>query len=442
MRWPSRRTRPASPPALAALLGVCAGWAPAAPIFAQELEPSPLAFGVDLADSSLADLRRARNALLDARDFDAALNPAQALVDAQENNRQPEYAADLATLGFILGELRRTDDALEHLIEAIDLVEAEEGPYTPALVEYYRSLGRAYIKGARYAEAIATLEQGQHISQRNLGLFNVEQSSLLDDLTTAYLGLGDTLEAHKVQLERLDNAVRRFGAADPRVVPFRYVLANYYERSRLPESARGQYEEVLKSQESRLGTNDPALLTPLREIAGIDLLISQGADTAHRDRLASLLEDSADASPAERGESLALLGDWATVTGDAPAAREYYRQAWSTLAAAPGIDVGSRFGKPLMLDFIAPLSPVDRAERRRPYVWGELVLEFDVSAEGLPSNVRVVNRDTRAAALAPRYLRRLRETHFRPRLVDGEPVPTAAVRATHYVRYYLNRDED
>lgn len=424
------------------MLAACLAWGAPAALEAQDERPAFEAEPLGLEATSLPALRRGRNALLEARDFDAALNPAQTIVDAQETERAPEYAADLAALGLILGELRRTDDAIEHLLDAIEIVETAEGPYAPTLVEYYRGLGRAYIKGGRYAEAIATLEQGQHISQRNFGLFNVEQSPLLDDITTAYLGLGDTTEAHKLQLERLDNAVRRFGATDARVIPFRYVLANYYQRSRLPESAREQYEEVLKAQESQLGDGDAALLAPLRELVSIDLLISQGEDPTRRDRLASVLEQNQDTSPVERGLSLALLGDWAIVTGDPDAARNYYRQAWAALAAEPSVDVASVFAKPLMLDFVAPISSVDRAERRRPYVWGQIVLEFDVSADGLPSNVRIVTRDERAATLQGRYQRRVRETHFRPRLVDGEPVATSAVRATHYVRYYVSRDEE
>ena len=72
-----------------------------------------------------------------------------------------------------------------------------------------------------------------------------------------------------------------------------------------------------------------------------------------------------------------------------------------------------------MLDFVPPLSPVDRNERSRPYTWAEIVLEFDVSAAGLPSDVRVVTRDASTSSLQTRYSRRMRETHFRPRLVDG-----------------------
>lgn len=394
------------------------------------------------AESSLDGLRRGRDGFAGARDFSAALGPAQSVVEAQREQRETQYPADLAALGLIQAELRSTDEAATNLLEAIGIVEAAEGEYSPTLIEYYRGLGRAYIKGALYQEAIVSLEHAQHISQRNLGLFNVEQAPLLDDITTAYLGLGDTAEARNVQVERLDNAIRRFGAGDPRVIPYRYTLAKYYEQSRLPESAREQYEAVLRAEEARLGVNDAGVLAPLRELVSIDLLVTQGAETEQRDRLAAVLEQNAGASPVERGLSLALLGDWATVSGDAAGAADYYRQAWNALRASSDTQAAAYFAKPAMLDFVPPLSPVDRAERRRPYTWAEIVLEFDVSREGLPSDVRVVTRDSAIVSLQARYSRRLRETHFRPRLVDGEPVATTSVRSTHYVRRYISKDEE
>jgi len=397
----------------------------------------------DLQDSSLPSLRRTRDAFIGVRDFSAALNPAAAIVDAQRDRREPEYPADLAALGLVQGELRDTEEAETNLVEAIEIVAQSEGEYSPTLIEYYRGLGRTYIRGGQYQRAVVTLEQAQHISQRHFGLFNVEQSPVLDDITTAYLGLGDTIEARNVQVERLDNAVRRFGAADPRVIPFRYTLGKYYEQSRLPESAREQYVEVLKAQETRLGLGDAALLAPLREVVALDLLVAQATDATQRDRLAALVDGNPDADATERGLSLAALGDWATVAGDTPTARSYYQQAWNALGTRADRDTVRRlFAAPVMLDFIAPLSPVDRNERRRPYTWAEIVLEFDVSADGLPADVRVVTRDESTATLQQRYSRRLRETHFRPRLVDGETVATTNVRSTHYVRRYVNRNEE
>jgi tetratricopeptide (TPR) repeat protein len=431
-------TRTATLRATAAALAACGVWPLA---LAQEAGIAPPAVA-GVSASPFANDRRTRDAFIDVRDFSSALPPAESVVDAQRNQQEAEYAADLAALGLIQAELRATDEALEHLLKAIEIVEDAEGANSPTLIEYYRGLGRTYIKAGQYQEAIVSLEQAQHISQRNLGLFNVEQAPLLDDITTAYLGLGDTVEAHNAQVERLDNAIRRFGAADPRVIPFRYTLAKYYEQSRLPDSARVQYQEVLKSEETRLGPADAGLLAPLRELVALDLLVAQGVDPERRDRLVALLEQNGGANPVERGLSLALLGDWATVRGDAAAAGGYYRDAWTALQENPELDVAAYFSKPAMVDFIPPLSPVDRAERSRPYIWAEIVLEFDVSADGLPSDVRVVTRDPQLTGLVSRYSRRMRETHFRPRLVDGEPVATTNVRSTHYVRRYVDKDEE
>jgi tetratricopeptide (TPR) repeat protein len=394
------------------------------------------------AESSLERLRRGRDAFIDARDFSAALAPAEEIVAAQREQPEPRYPADLAALGLIQGELRETDEAIDNLVEAIGIVAEAEGEYSPTLIEYYRGLGRTYIKGGQYQQAIVTLEQAQHISQRHLGLFNVEQAALLDDITTAYLGLGNTTDAQRIQVERLDNAIRRFGPADPRVIPFRYTLARYYEQSRLPESAREQYREVLNAQESRLGDSDAELLAPLRELVALELQVTQGADPQQRDRLAAVLEQNEGASAVDRGLTLALLGDWATVTGDTAAAHDYYRQSWGALQADRQVDAAAYFSKPSMIDFVPPLSSVDRNERSKPYTWAEIVLEFDVTAAGLPADVRVITRDPQMAALQTRYSRRMRETHFRPRLVDGEPVATANVRSTHYVRRYLTDEEE
>jgi tetratricopeptide (TPR) repeat protein len=402
----------------------------------QQDEPTPA------AESPLAALRRGRDGFMNVRDFSAALGPAERIVAAQQEQREAQYPADLAALGLIRGELREPDAAIDNLVEAVGLVSEAEGEYSPTLIEYYRALGRTYIKAGQYQPAIVTLEQAQHISQRTLGLFNVEQAALLDDITTAYLGLGNTVDAQRLQLERLDNAVRRFGAADPRVIPYRYTLAKYYEQSRLPESAREQYQEVLKAQEARLGGTDAELLAPLRELVALDLLVAQHTNPERRDRLAALLEQNSDAPAIERGLTLALLGDWATVAGDTAAARDYYTQAWSAFSSNPDVDVVTYFSKPAMLDFVPPLSAVDRNERSRPYTWAEIVLEFDVSAEGLPSDLRVVTRDPQTVTLQSRYSRRMRETHFRPRLVDGQPVATTNVRSTHHVRRYVSRDEE
>jgi len=416
-------------------------------VHAQQAAPAPAAAESPAGTpdaSALQAMRRARDGQVAGREFQAALKVAQDVVAAQQQSpHDVAYAGDLAALGRIHAELKEIDAAEARYLEAITLIAKAEGEFTPTLVDIYRGLGRTYIRGARYPEAITTLETGQNISQRNLGLFNVEQSPLLDDLTTAYLGLGDTTEAQRRQLDRLDNAVRRFGADDPRVIPFRYVLGNYYERSRLPESAAKQYEEVLKSQTASHGDTDATLLGPLRRIVKIDLLITQVSKPEHRDQLAMLLEHLPDADVVERGLSLAVLGDWATVANDAEGARAYYNRAWADLAKEPQFDVTTYFSQPSMIDFIAPLNPVDRNTRSRPYAWTQVQFNFNVSPDGQPSNVTIVGlpEEQEPTPIQSQYNRRLRETHFRPRLVAGNPSLTTNVISTHYFRYYLEKEK-
>ena len=349
-------------------------------------------------------LRRGRDGFVGARDFSAALGPAESIVDAQREQREPQYPADLAALGLIQAELREIDDALDDLVEAIGIVEDAEGEYSPTLIEYYRGLGRTYIKSAQYQQAIVTLEQAQHISQRHLGLFNVEQAALLDDITTAYLGLGNTTDAQKSQVERLDNAIRRFGAADPRVIPFRYTLAKYYEQSRLPESAREQYRRGVE------GARDAARRTRRRAPgAAARARRARSARRARRGSRAARPPCRACSSRTRTLHPSSAGSRWRCSATGPPSPATRPRPATTTSKPGarcitnPEVDVAAYFRKPTMIDFVPPLSSVDRNERSRPYTWAEIVLEFDVSAEGLPSDVRVVTRDPQTTALQSRY---------------------------------------
>jgi tetratricopeptide (TPR) repeat protein len=441
MPWPNNRKKLAKTTSAALL--ACAAALAAGSLAAQPGARGGTQDGILTESAGLQTLRRARDTLMGISDFDAALNPARTIVERQESGTpDADYPKDLTALARIHAETGNFDTAETGFIKAIDLIEAAEGEFSITLVDPYRALGRSYIKAARYPEAITALEEAQHISQRNLGLFNVEQTPLLDDITTAYLGIGDTVEAREMQLERLDNAMKRYGVDDPRVYPFRYQLADYYQRSRMQLSAREQYEEVLKSQETQLGANDPALLSPLRQLMKIDLMMTQGEDDAAHARLTAILERSADLDPVERGLSLAMLGDWATVTGDAAAARAFYQQAWGALSSKPDVDVASYFATPIMLDFIAPLSAVDRGARSKPYSWAQITFRFDLSADGRPFNVQTVGREGPPGPIEARYNRRLREAHFRPRIVAGEPVATDNVQFTHYFRFYVEEEDE
>jgi tetratricopeptide (TPR) repeat protein len=381
-------------------------------------------------------LRRARDAFVAAGDFTAALEPATAVVAAGEAD-DPRYVEDRLLLARIQAELRRFDDAETNYLAAIGALEDRDGETSQTLVDPYQGLGRSYLNARRFTEAITVLEHARDISQRNTGLFNVEQSEIIDDITMAYLGTGDTDAARRLQQQRLNNAIRRFGADDPRLAPFHSHLGDYYDSSRLRASAREQYERALELQQGDAEAGPATDLGPLRKLVGIELALGD-SDEAQQELLAELQRNAAIAG-IERGLSLALLGDAAIAREDFGVARDFYLQAYRAFAASGNVDPVEYFGRPQMIDFVAPLSSVDRGARRDPYAWGSIVLEFDVSAEGRATNVETVEL-TPPGETRVDYGRRLRETHFRPELVDGVPVSTSNVRLTHYFRYYVDDD--
>lgn len=407
-----------------------------APAPASSPASSPADSGAADSAATSTSLRAARDALIDAADFQAALKPAEQVVRMLDGSNDPRLPTDIATLARVQAELDNFDAAELNYLKAIDLIQKADGEFSASLMDPYQGLGRSYIKSREFREAVTALDQARHISQRNLGLFNVDQTSLIDDLTTAYLGLGDTVTAEKLQQERLDNAVRRFGDTDPKTIPFHYQLASYYDESRMRSAAREQYETVVRLIRQQGAGDDTALLKPLRDLLRIDLLLGDRDDG--RTQLLSILGRDANLEPTERALSLASLGDWSTAKDDAATARGYYTQAYDLLRDTSDKSPDDIFASPQMIDFIAPLSPVDRGERARPYAWGTIVLSFDVSADGRASNVTTVSASP-AGLMDAAYDRRIRETHFRPRIAAGAPVATANVRFTHYFRYYTDR---
>jgi tetratricopeptide (TPR) repeat protein len=385
----------------------------------------------------IAVLRTARDAFAGAGDYPGARSPAEQIVTTLDATAEGPSVDDLLRLARIQSELREFEAAERNYLRAIEILE-EEGETSAALIGPYQALGRSYINARRFPEAVTVLEQARDLSRRDAGLFNVGQSTLIDDLTAANLGLGNTVAARELQLERVDNAVRQFGAGDPRVVPYHDHLGKYLSDSRLRVSAREQYAQALAIQEASFGPTDPRLLGTLRKLVQVDLLL--GRDVGARERLVEVLERNPETDAVERALSLAVLGDCASVVEDLPLARQYYVEAFAAAEKSSLAEAERLFATPEMIDFIPPLTPVDRGARSRPYLYGSIVLEFDLSAEGRAENVQSVSAEP-AGFMDSDYVRRIRETHFRPRLAAGLPVPATKLRFTHYFRVYAAKED-
>jgi len=346
----------------------------------------------------------------------------------------PRDGQALVELGELQTELAEFQMAQESYLAGIELLVEENGEYSPSLIEPYTGLADAYLRNQQPLEAITILEQAQHISQRTFGLLNLEQTRLLDEITRAYLLIGDTAEAQNIQRERLTLALRRFGETDPRAIPFHNQLANYYDRSRMRIRAREQYEAILAIQRENFGDNDGRSLLPLSKLLRIDILLRDS--TSARRRLLHGLESNDNATPIQVGNALAALGDWELALRRTDSALEYYRDAYATIQAVEPEAAAEYFATPRFNDFRPPPSQVDLGGNRASHSWGSISVEFGISAEGRATDIAVVEAHPRGLMNAL-YVQRLGEASYRPRLIDGEPADTAAVSYTHQFRYFV-----
>ncbi|HSG64330.1 MAG TPA: tetratricopeptide repeat protein, partial [Gammaproteobacteria bacterium] len=138
-------------------------------------------------------------------------------------------AADVLARAALQARLDELDAAEQSYLEAIQLITSSEDEFSSSLIDAYRGLARVLARRGDHPEAITILEQARHISNRNFGLFNLDQLEILDELSAVYEDAGDTRQAQEAQREILDVAERHFGPKDAGVVPYRFRLAEYYE---------------------------------------------------------------------------------------------------------------------------------------------------------------------------------------------------------------------
>ena len=351
-----------------------------------------------------------------------------------ETGADPEDTTSLFELGAVQTELSEYGNAADTYLRGVESLVESEGEFSPLLIDPYVNLADVYRRDGQYPEAITVLEHAQHISQRNFGLFNSDQMSIIREIGRVYETAGDTRSAQEVQQRLLELGLRQHGGDSLEIVPFHYDLAEYYEASRMRAKAREHYETVVDIREMHYGELAPELLEPLRALLRYDILSS---DTGFaRRRIEEILEKGAKIPPIERALSLALVGDWELAARREESALALYGEAYAVLSASDPAAADALFESPAVINFIPPPSPVDLSGSVSDFAWGEITAQFEVTANGRARNVEILEA-LPANLMEARYRRRLRETYFRPRLADGVPAETASVRFTHRYRYFV-----
>ena len=108
--------------------------------------------------------------------------------------------------------------SVDSYLAAISNAIENNGLYSQELSEHYEALGVLYFQQGEYESAIEAFEDAMHIQKVNKGLFNLDQSKLVEYLIRTHIARGDFVEVdnHKHYLYYLQD--KNLAPDDPRLV--------------------------------------------------------------------------------------------------------------------------------------------------------------------------------------------------------------------------------
>lgn len=406
---------------------------------------TPLALGENLPQGPAPLGRIELELALERAEADAEAAQAASLarewlgaVEAEFGTASPEHIAALTRAGRAHRLAEVFDDAERLLRDALALDREANGPLSPAQLAPLTELGRLYQAIEEHPLALATFAEAQGLSRRTLGLLNLAQLEMLDGMAESLLAMEAYDEAESRQREAFDIAERHHGPETLALLPRLYEFAFWLRRTGRLGEERALYMRAIRMLEADGGPEDPRLIDPLRRLAKshqyaasfIEPRGMAGGPTGYPSadqalgRALTLAREMAEPRPALEALILLDQGDWRMASGRRSAALEHYREAWQRLEEA---EDGPRlrqswFGTPAAVTSPQPSWRGVRPRGSEPGLeHGQVIATYTVNVDGRAENIEIVEsfppgrKDTTVR-------RTLRETRFRPRFEDGEPV--------------------
>lgn len=370
-----------------------------------------------------------------------------------------EMASDAAARESLMA------DVLEYQRE-IQRIEEQQGAYADGLSEQLLSLGTALQRNGEHALAIDAFKRGTHLARINEGLYSTRQMALLQGEIASHIAIGafETADErqrylYRVQAETLSDVSRGQAFMQHAVWQRQAYEAGLGEDpfSRLPRMY-SLYRLALTEFVESEGNSSPLLLPPLygmlrsqylisgfvgetsegkfrsrtvfnneeaRQIAYGNQSFKEGSSVIRAifDVTVSLPDDSLE----DRAKVSVMLGDWQIWHGKRTEAAETYALVYGELADAEDAQELSDalFDTPRALPALPGVRGLPEPEEEAE---GHLLLEFDVSDRGRVVDLVRLDDAVVNDEKADDFMRRLRQTTFRPRISDGMPVETKGLR--------------
>jgi tetratricopeptide (TPR) repeat protein len=377
--------------------------------------------------------------------------------------------AGLFFLGPAFGQETGTDtdyvaprEPSNDYLDAIDRIEAENGPYATELSDLYLGLGQSLLDNGEYEQARDAFHRGVMVMRVNSGPNSPEQTNHLFLIANIETILDKPRSADNV----LDNVYfinsNYYGETNPAMLPVLERMYEWYLVARPPGSDDTDYtdyertieltEEMVELSEAANGMGHPATSVAYRRLGEAqfqtvrymtseDLYIAitggtlgqEPSVTTHYDagskafrKYLDSLAANESTTPLEYAEALAEMGDWYLTLGRSRRARIQYRQAYQVLAQSEEYAelADSYMGQPKPVHFLYP--EPDFLEDA-PAELEDLSLDISITVTrfGDVHYVEVLNAPEGISEVHLEEIKKeVRETPFRPAMKAGEVVTT------------------
>ncbi len=352
----------------------------------------------------------------------------------------------LANLGMLLSDGGQYVDGLASLDVALDMIEQRANPYSATVQKVTLARGITQLNLDKFDEAEESFRRAQHIAHRTSGVYTPDQLEIIHYLTRLKLSQGRYMDADKEQEFNLRISEQAYGKDSEEIVPVLLNLGAYfasrgdmlplnsspdfrYYRDSLFRQSFSLYNRSIDIIEANYGIADLRLVEPLRGLARARLLqnTNRGAAEDALERALSIVESNPDTDVPDRVMAMIHLADMYTITGDARA-RKIYMQAWNAMQqdetqAQLSAEI---FGTPTRL-YPEVTGVLYLARRPDAALEGDVELYIDIAysvrADGKVTDIRMIDKNVPNSQV--RFMRsQLAATRFRPRIMNGELVPT------------------
>jgi len=371
----------------------------------------------------------------------AAKQRIEYLIEADASS--PSAMADaLMDLAFAQRQIEQYDAALQNYLASVSLLERTGNLLSDELIRPLREIGDTYMAAGQAELALPAYERALHLSHVNAGPHNLDQAETLDAMSMAEAAAGrfDAALAVNDRLAALYG--RRFGSSSEEMLPVlqrRAAMLNSLERH---QDERMVHLDIVRIIERHRGESDVSLIEPYTAIgrtyleeAGEVVFRSeptgQTGETFLR-KAVEVAERSPDAGRKIHALALIQLADYYTVLDVQDKARQNYRAAWRMLSTEAALLEERKTTLEQVVTLLHP--PLDdhanfgyRGGAGEPgdadRLEGYIVARFTVTKRGRATDIEIIEAaPADFAEMQTRMQRTLRESVYRPRYQDGDPV--------------------